>query len=371
MSVSLDVERLQKLAREKTVESRTELAAVVDSLFEDRGGALSEREKALMLNIIENLIHEVEVTVRKKLSEKLADDPDVPRELAKTLASDEMDVAYPILTKSQVLKDEDLVEIIHLRTEEYHLVIALRQGLGENVSDALVETNNANVVTQLLKNDSARISQATLAYLVEQSRRVDTFQEPLLHRSDLTEGLAKKMFMWVSSALRSHIVDRYEIDDVTVDRLLEQAAWEGYEATIAEHTEPASELLKRLRERGMVTPEILVQSLSDGEVLLFLAIFADLTRLDDVLIRRIVFEKGGEGMAIACRAIELSEFDFATIYRKSRRVAPDRAAATREEVGEILDLYRRIHPDDAKQVLVEWRDDKDYKGTIETLLGTP
>jgi len=364
MGVTLDANHLLELAREKSARSKTELAAVVDSLFENQGSVLSDREKSLMFNIIQNLVHEVEVSVRTKLSENLAKDGDIPRELAKTLASDDLQVAYPILTQSKVLMDEDLVEIIRLRTEEYHLAIALRDDIGESVSDALVETENVGVITQLLKNDNAQISQATMDYLVEQSKRVDTFQEPLLHRSDLTEDLAKKMFMWVSVALRHHVVDRYHIDAVTVDRLLEQAAKDGYEATLAEKSEPATELVKSLRERGMITPEMLVQTLADGEIPLFLAILSDLNKLNDVLIRRIVFEKGGEGIAIACRSIGLSEFDFATIFRKSRRVAPGRPDATRGEVNEILSLYRSIDKEEADKVVDMWRRDRDYLAAI-------
>lgn len=367
--MTLDAEHLLKLARDKSASSKTELAAVVDSLFENRGEALSDRERSLMFNIIQNLVHEVEASVRRKLSKNLAEDPNIPRELARTLAADEhLDVAYPILTKSKVLQDEDLMEIIRLRTEEYHLAITLRDDIGERVSEALVETKNPSVITSLLKNDNAQISQATMNYLVEQSRRVDTFQEPLLHRSDLSEELAKKMFMWVSAALRTHIVDRYVIDTMTVDRLLEKAAREGYEATLAEKTEPATALVKSLRERGMITHEMLVQTLSDGEIPLFLAILSDLTKLNDVVVRRIVFEKGGEGIAIACRAIELPEFDFATLYRKSRRVAPGRADASRQEVNSILDLYRSMAVVEARKVMELWRCDEDYLAAIRRLL---
>ena len=368
MSPMLDADRLLSLARENTATSKTELAAVVDSLFDDRGTALSDREKSLMFNIIQKLVHEVEVSVRKKLSEKFAEDNSVPHELVVALASDELDVAYPILTKSKVLHDEDLIEIIRLRTEEYHLAITLRDDISEQVSDALVETNNVSVITHLLKNENARISQAAMAYLVEQTKRVDTFQDPLLRRTDLPEALAQKMFMWVSSALQQHIIERYHIDAETTDRMLRQAAREGYEATLTEKSDPSSELIKSLRERGMVTPEMLVQTLSDGEIPLFFAILSDLTKLNDVLVRRIVFEKGGEGIAIACKAIGLAEIDFITIFRKSRRVAPGRADATRADVNAILDLYRGFEQEDALKVVEMWNDDREYLSAIRDLL---
>lgn len=369
MSMSLDAKHLLELARTKSAKSKAELAAIVESLFDNRGGALSDRERSLMFNIIQNLIHEVEVSVRKRLSEKLAERQDMPRELAKALAADDVEIAFPILTKSKVLHDDDLIEVILMRTEEYHLAITLRDDLEEGVSSALVETQNIGVITSLLKNDSAAISQATLKYLVEQSKRVDAYQEPLLHRSDLSESLAKKMFMWVSVALRSDIVDRYKIDVATVDRLLQQAALEGFEATRDEKGEPETDLIRSLRERDMITLEVLVQTLSEGEIPLFLAILSDLTKLNDVIIRRIVFEKGGAGIAIACSAIDMPEIDFATIFRKSRQVAPGRAKATREEVNTILTLYRSIEQDEAYKVLELWRCDKEYQAAIEDVLG--
>lgn len=368
MKPTLDAGRLLDLARTKTAESKTELAAIVDSLFEGQGTALSDREKSLMFNIIHQLVREVEVSVRKKLSEKFAADADVPRALIKELACDELEVAYPILTQSKVLRDEDLIEIIRLRTEEFHLAITLRDGISESVSDALIETDNAGVITQLLENESAQISHAALEYLVDQSKRVDTFQEPLLRRSELPQDLAKKMFMWVSAALRHHIVERYDIDAASVDRLLEQAAREGYESTLTEKIDHSSALIKSLRERGMITPQMLVKTLLDGEIPLFLAIFSDLTQLNDVAVRRIVFDKSGEGIAIACKAIDFSEYDFVTIYRKSRRVAPGRADATRADVNTMLDIYRTIDQGEALSVVDMWRRDKDYLSAIRDLV---
>jgi len=371
MGEKLDVEHLLALARDKSAKSRTELAEVVGSLFGEQGGILSDREKKLMFNIIESLVHEVEVSVRKILSDKLADNVDAPRELIKALASDAIEVAYPVLSRSRVLRDTDLVEIIRQRTEEYHLAITLRNDLNEDVSDALIETKSEGVIKSLLHNENATISSATMEYLVEQSRRIDTFQEPLLHRSDLKEGLAKKMFMWVSAALRSHIVDRYELDTASVDQLLEEAAKEGYDHSMAEKSKVDSgvaELLKTLRDQGMNTPDMMLKALLDGEIPLFLALFSDLTNISDQLVRRIVFEEGGEGIAIACKGIGFSDVQFATIFRKSRRVTPNRAEATRIEVNDILDLYGSIKKAEAIKVINMWRRDTEYLSAIRDLL---
>lgn len=355
MTQPLDSAHLTELARDKSRKGRAALAAVIDDLFDHKAHVLSDRERRLMFNIIENLIHEVEVSVRRKFSEKLALSTDVPHSLITALANDDIDVAYPVLAHSNVLRDQDLIEIIHLRTEEYHLAVTLREDLGENVSAALVEAEGEDVIVSLLKNNNAKISEATLEYLVEQSQRVDTFQEPLLHRQELKEDLAKKMFIWVSEALRSHIIGRYKLDESTVGEILKQTTAEALEDLPGEQDESIERLLRNLKNDGMVGPELLVKTLSRGEIPLFVGIFCEMTELDSLTARRILFGGTGEDLALACRAVEISELLFATIYSKTRRVSPTHPNATREDVNRMLTQYRDITVDDASHALGQWR----------------
>ena len=122
----MDGEYLFRLARQKSAESRSVLAATISDLFSEDKGALSERERAMMFDILHKIIHDVEMTVRRRLSEKMADYRDVPRHLISILANDTIEVAYPILSRSLVLQDRDLIEIIQQRTREHQMAIATR-----------------------------------------------------------------------------------------------------------------------------------------------------------------------------------------------------------------------------------------------------
>src|SRR3546814_14322899 len=73
----------------------------------------------------------------------------------------------------------------------------------------------------LLENADAEISGATMEFLVEESRRVDCYQEPLLHRHELSPDLARRMYWWVSAALREHFSRHFEIDPDALDDQLE------------------------------------------------------------------------------------------------------------------------------------------------------
>jgi len=363
----IDANRMIALAHDKSSRGRETLAAVIDDLFENQANVLSDREKRLMYNIIENLIHEVEVSVRRKFSEKLALRSDVPHDLIVALANDHVDVAYPVLSHSDVLRDQDLIEIIRLRTKEYHLAITLRDDLDEDVSAALAETGNENVIVSLLNNQNAKISQATVEYLVEQSKRFDTFQEPLLHRQELNADLATKMFTWVSKALREHIISRYNLDESTVEQLLNQSTQEELDNLPGAQDESAKRLLNRLKDNGEITLDLLIKSLTGGEISLFVGVFSVMTELDTLLARRILFGENGEGLALACRAIEIPEITFATIYSKTRRVSPARPNASRDDVNKMLTRYRNIAIGDARSALGQWRQGADLFTPIRSV----
>ena len=372
MPQAIDTEFLFQLARDKSAEGRSVLARLITDLFDEQGDALTDRERGLIFNILHGIIHDIEVSVRGNLSKRLAALPDVPLDLITVLASDTIDVAYPVLSESMVLRDTDLIDVIRLRSLEHQLAVTLRTEISEEVSDVLVETGEESVVGSLLKNQNARISESTLEYLVEQSKRVNTYQEPLLQRNDLKETLAKRMFMWVSAALRQHIVGRYNIDPETVDFLLEQAALEEIDRTAATRDSTgggAGKLAAALRNEGLVSPKMLVAALTDGEVPLFLAMFAELTGLNEYLSARIVFEAGGEGLAIACKAMDFPEFEFATIFKMSRKTRPNTMRNMKSDLLKVLDLYRHMTPDAARAVLNRWQRGSDYLAAIRALNG--
>ena len=104
------------LARDTTAAGRRALFVTVNDLFLEGEGALSERERALMGDILRRLIGDVEKAVRTELAERLAERGDAPRNLVVALANDEFDVAHALLVKSEVLKDTDLIGVIRDRT---------------------------------------------------------------------------------------------------------------------------------------------------------------------------------------------------------------------------------------------------------------
>jgi uncharacterized protein (DUF2336 family) len=357
---SIDVETLLRLAHDKSAESRKQLVGVIGDLFFGQQAVLSDAERMLMTDILRQLIHDVELTVRKHLAIRLSDEPEAPHELVVALANDDAEVAHPILLSSEVLRDPDLIEIVRHRTLEHQLAVAMRRNVSPDVCDALVATQDVNVITRMLNNPNAHLAQATMEYLVEQSKRVDAFQNPLLQRHDLPKQLAERMYWWVSAALRDHIVTHFDVDPSALDDTIEDIV-HTVGAELADERKSATQKLadNLLRANG-ADHEMLVKLLRQGEISLFEAVLGQMTGLRDNLVRRLIYEPGGEGLAIACRAIDVDKALFGSIFVLSRKARPGSHQVADGETTRALIFYDQIDPQAAVLILDRWRRNPDY-----------
>jgi len=358
------------LARDNSISSRNQLVERLGDLyFEDNSANSAERD--LMAEILRDLVRDVEKAVRTKLSRRLAADPNAPRELVSILANDDIEVAHPILVRSNALDDAELIEIIHERTVRHQKSIAGREAVSEAVTDALVETGETSVVETLLHNHGAEISNQTMTTLVDASKGIETYRGPLLDRSDLSPHLARRMYWWVSAALREHIANNFEIDSTELDTKIVGAVNEilGVRPAIDLPADGLDELARKLSEVQSITPELLIETLREREISLFEALFARLVGLKKTLVRRFIMETGGETLAIACKAAKITKADFTSIFLLSRSARPGEKVVDPNELSRAMSFYDRIAQETARKVVDRWHLDPDYLTALRQVLG--
>lgn len=360
-----DPEALFALARDKSKKGREDLMQAMTGMFAEEGEALGETERRMMSDILRRLIGDVEAAIRRSLAEKLADMPGAPPDLVRELANDEASVAHPILLRSPLLRDVDLIEIIRHRTLEHQLAIAMRATVSPSVSDALVDTGSDEVLARLLDNPGAGFAPETFERIVDRAEGEEGLHAPLLKREELTPALARKMHWWVSAALREAIMARYgALDELDLD--------DGLEASVAELLGDASlgdadPIDTIVASKNMKDPEIgedeMVKALARGDVQTFEKVLLERTGLRPKLLRRLLFEPGGEGLAIACRAVGISPKLFAAIYRLTREAHPKLRLA-KGELTKATKLYLNMDEDAARTVVRRWRRNPDFQWAI-------
>ncbi|MCF6216498.1 MAG: DUF2336 domain-containing protein [Emcibacter sp.] len=354
------------LAQEKSVSARSELCENISDLFLSPDGRLNEHERALMNDVLLKLINSVEKNVKKELSKRLASAEEVSPDLAAKLANESIEIAEPMLRKSGVLKDEQLIEIIRNRSDAHRMAIAIRSHVSEDVSGELIEKGSEDVLEALIRNENAELSELAIKYLVAESKNVDRFQEPLLNRQDLPVDLAYRMYWWVSAALRRKIVLEFNLDSAMIDDMLEMAtksAIQSHDSTDSV-MRTALKLARELASKNKLTITFLRQCLRQEKVNLFVAGLSEMTGLDVKILWRAMRERTGESLAIIAKSLEIDRDSFASIFLLIIQSRSGGKARTTGLVNSILSLYDEIKVINAKVAVRHWQRDFGFQDSI-------
>ncbi|WP_169561491.1 DUF2336 domain-containing protein [Sneathiella chinensis] len=360
------------LSRDRSAAGRRQLFENISNLYLDEKEKLSERERAQIGDILTKLTSSVEKSIRQALSERLAVSGDAPHDLVLLLANDEIEVARPLLVQSRLVLQSDLMEIIANRSNEHLLVIAERDDLDATLTDLLIDLGEEDVIEALIRNDDAELSQEAMNFLVEESRRVDRFQEPLLARHDIPTDLAHKMFWWVSAALRRHIINNFEIDTTLLDQQI-VAATHDYrkEQSIADFGEThADRLVAQMASRNELTEKFLIQTLKSKRIRLFVAGLSLKSGLDILTISRLIHDHNAEALAITCKTLGFDRNSFSAVFLLTRRetTGSDRKhTIDPAEFEAVMKFYDRLSGETAGKVLDYWKLDAGYSNAVEEL----
>lgn len=204
----------------------------------------------------------VESEARAHVAKLLAPLDRAPGNVVVKLANDEIEVAQPLLEFSNVLSDDDLIEIIANQTEEHRLAIAGRPRVPERVGEAIVEHGETASVIKLVRNTNAELGQQALERLAERAASDAAIAADLRgHRGDIDWKSLGGKIEAVGDQVRetmSRIDPR--VDPVTVgkvqavvyNRMRNRAGFSSQEWKVAYNQVKALSDRKQLDERALI-----------------------------------------------------------------------------------------------------------------------
>jgi uncharacterized protein (DUF2336 family) len=368
--IQTKIQDLLRIAQTGRGAARATVGNELGEILADVPMALDRAEFEIAADIVRRLIRDIETDIKLRLSERLAETADAPKELVVALANDEITVARPLLTMSAALGDEDLIEIVRQRGAAHRLAIAGREGVSAAVAAALVEAGDSDVMRELLDNRSARIAEATYAYLADLSRERDELQRPLVAREDLPGDVAARLYGWVAADLKRQIRERHPFDAWAIEWAGEME-WAIEEASVQAAADHAAaydwgtatdRLADAIQAERLNDPAILVKTLRQGHVSLFEAIFARLAELPIKIGRRVLYQPDGRALAVACRALGMERLHFLALAHLVRRTSstegrllPDSEAKSAPPDGAIA-LFDRLGTPEALVIVKGWRE---------------
>jgi uncharacterized protein (DUF2336 family) len=338
-----DMGRLAQLAMNPQAgASREEIYLAVASLYRIQGTGLNERERQLMREILRRLTLDVEMAIRVALAQRLCEDTTAPHDLILLLVDDSIEVARPLILNSPLLTESDVLRLIAEAGVSHQEAVAARPHIGIPVTDALVRSENESVLMALVRNVTARISDASYKTLVEKSRALTGLQEPLVHRPDLPPQLASSMCDWVSDALKTYITTNYKIAPDRLDAALSGAGTIVKSEPAGPNDPPAdsaNKLIEKLAASGQLKAGFLMRVLSQGQTDLFDLAFSRLVGTDLSSFRAKFYDGGARIVALACRAVGIDRAVFATVFNLSRQARGMSAALTNSDLVSVDSIF--------------------------------
>lgn len=296
VTAKLTKQDVERLLSEPSTDNRADTAAKLAGDFQ--AGSLSEPERALALEIFGIMAEDAAERVRQALAEHLKECREIPRMLARRLAADVDTVAIPVLRHSEVLTDDDLIEIVRSSGEAKQCAIAGRPALSDTVAVSLVERGSETVVTRVMENSGARLSEATLTRVMELYGDSTVVSTAITRRGLLPMSVAERLVAAATESLQKQLADR---SDVSTDAMADLVMGIRERATLS-LVNPcfgigdARGLVTALDAHGRLTSSIIIRSLCLGDIAFFEAAMAHLTGLPALNAQILVHDEGRRGL---------------------------------------------------------------------------
>ena len=342
------------LAQEPSSESRR---ALLRELTESFFGAAtrSPSELALYDEVLSGLAREMEAGVRAELAQRFADAADAPVGLVRRLAADEPDVAVPVLTRSPVLTETDLLAIARSQGQAHLRAVSGRSDVTEALSDLIVQRGDDETLGVLLRNDDARLSQATTRTAVERAKVNPALHEAAVLRRNLPPELLNEMYFVVETRLRQQIVAQNALLGPEVI----EAALEATHNRVAvedgvlppDHAEAATQV-NAIMAKGPISPQTLVRLLRQPSRTAFLIALSRLADIDFGLAAQIVARQEVDALAVLAKAADLDRPLFMTLVVVILGDGGPNAMGRAQEYGH---LYGDLTRDQALRTVRFWR----------------
>ena len=346
-------------------DERRELLREVTDLFLADADAYSETEREHFGAIMGRVAKDMEVAVRQDLAHTLATVPTAPHALIQQLAQDEFGVAREVIAQSPVLEDGDLVQIAKTKGQEYLEAIAVRPTVSTAVSDALVTRGSDAVLVKLVANSGAMLSRAAMEKVVDRSEESEALQAPLIGRRDLPVDLLNEMFSFVSTKLRTQIIQTIDgLPQDVLDKALTQTQTRFAREVrqIKQADQKARVFVAEKAQRKELNEALLVQLMRAGQTTEFVHAFARLADIDVKTAQRIVQARNTEGIAIVARSARFDRSTFSTLALLLDASPTRSSEATRD----LLALYDQVTPESAQRVMRFWKVRRDANPTGTT-----
>ena len=296
----------------------------------------------------------VEVEARAHVAKLLAPLERAPGMAVVKLANDVIDVAAPLLEFSNVLSDDDLIEIVEQRSEAHRVAIAGRKGLAGRVGDAIVENGEEPSIMRLVRNHQAELHATALEKLALLARENSLLAKDLRGRHDVdwSQIRAEISVLGIKALEQLGLVEPMgdkstvrRVQAVVYNRIKNRAGFSADEWKLAWNQ------VKALADRRRFDVKALHRFTRFGYGHHTAAGLTMLLEIRPEIFVKWLALQDYVAVTVASRAIGLEPQVFESVVN----VLPWRDLPSRQDVENVRSRYEALSEDEAAEIFALWR----------------
>ena len=185
---------LDEIVRNGDPKRRAEAARRITELFVQEAAKLRPDHVDLFDGVLTGLVPHTEIAARADLAERLSLLANAPRMLVGQLAREnEILIAGPLLRRSPVIDEAELIEIARAKGQGHLLAMAERPKLSPDLTDVIVRRGDREVVRRAAGNAGAQFSQVGYSSLIKRAGQDGVLTLKIGQRDDLSDAQLKHL----------------------------------------------------------------------------------------------------------------------------------------------------------------------------------
>ncbi len=336
----------------ENVQNKEDLVVLISELF---SLGLNVQECEFVTDILINLLRQVQEDICSALARRVSSMQAVPLRLLMYMVDDGIDVARYVLRDSPVFNEQDLVYIIKSHAAEYWHEISKRKDLGHDTVDALLDTNDVSTALELSKNTSITLDKSRLLRLAQFGDRDISVLQNTLVRDEVNQSIFASLYEGVGAALKEYV--QTEFPDYShmlapaVDELVDDFIKSDDEiGTASRSGDP-----KAGDDYDIIGPSVFIKTLHQRNIDQFLKDFSRYMSIDILTLESVLADSTGKGLAVLCRASDISKADFITMFNLLRTNFFADLEVSPKQVTKAEGYYDQIRPNSASYVVSKLR----------------
>jgi len=346
------IDELETAISNRNIGSRAEILRQITDLFVAGSGHFDSEQMSLFDDVMSRLASEIETSARATFGEWLATFAKAPPKVSRMLALDDaIEVAGPVLRRSESLDDETLIAGAKTKGQEHLLAISQRERLSEDVTDILVERGNQEVVISTAANAGAKFSEFGYSTLVTRSENDGELALRVWSRPEIPREYLLALFETASEAVRLKFQTADRGKTELVREMIKQAA-DQIQTKLRDHSTKftsAKVNIQQLHQDGKLT-EAEVCKFADGgkfdEAAVAVSLLAD---LPIGAVERALVHDTGDQVLVMAKSIGFSwKTTHALLKLQSANYRSDGESA-------YLERYKKLRPETARAAIQFYR----------------